>query len=167
MVEGCVVPVRRIMALLAGRRIAAGQMIGIRCTVVIRRMAREAFRRFIAVGATIVTLHATDSEMRSRERESGSIVVKLRIPIRSCVTIVARRREACVSVIRIRCIIEVIRVTGGTCRWGSRILTADMALQTRRLNMRTRQRESTQIMIECRIMPIGGGVALRAIRAET
>ena len=84
-------PVRSRVTACAGRIESGVCVIRIGRSIVVRLVAGNTFQRFIAVGATVMALHTTGREMRPRQRESGGIVVKLRIPICGCVTIIARR----------------------------------------------------------------------------
>jgi hypothetical protein len=93
-------------------------------------------------------------------------VIVIGVPVCCRVTRIAGLREARVTVIGIACTIEVQLMTRYALRRSSRVLTSEVTLCTADRHMRSRQRETAQIVIKRCAVPHLRRVADRALMAE-
>ena len=101
--------------------------------------------------------------MRARQRESGGRMIECSVaPGRGGVALLTRRREVRLHVIRVRCAVKVRPVATHAGRVSSRqvVIAVHVALCALQRCMCTGQRESRRRVIEGRVAPSGGGVAL-------
>jgi len=95
-VEVRVRPVAGVMALLAGLREVRSRVVGIRCSLEILHVARDAGRAVQVVVVVDVTIGAGArwDGMQSGERKSGAVVVELRVrPATGRMALLAGLRE--------------------------------------------------------------------------
>lgn len=110
-------------------------------------VARIAGRRRTRVAAGMATV-AGDRRVCPGEREPGLIVIKrCRRPATSCVALFAERGETCCHMIRITHT-SVVAVMAGIARRRRAGVSGGMTTVTCHRGMRSRERESTQIVIE-------------------
>lgn len=138
-------PIARVVALRAVLRIALREVI--LCFVVLRFMTRPAVRRSLRV-STRVTFQTIGLNMRASQRERRQIMIPERRigPFRRRVTGLAIRRKELGRVHRIRNAVVIFFVALNTCGRRAGILSADVALRTVRLHVRTSQRESCLVV---------------------
>ena len=94
--------------------------------------------------------------MRTRQRETGAVVVEGGIqPRRRVVALAARLREIRRDVVRIRCPLVVLQVTGHARVRGQVVVVIDMAVGAlpRRHRVHTGQGEGGKRVIERRVRP--------------
>jgi len=89
------VPVRRRVTSLARRRELGRFVVRIISAVVISQVAINARGRQTVILPARVTLIARRRDMLPRQRERCVVMVEVRIPVRSRVASLARRRELC------------------------------------------------------------------------
>ena len=150
-------PEHRVMTTFAGGR-ETGMGNGSRGAGIIFQVAgvtRCAIQRVVVVDMAIRTLPRRHS-VRSRQRESGAVVVEGRIqPGSRVVTRGARLREVRRRVIRIRRTLVILQVTGDASRAVQVVVIVDVAIGAlpRRHGVHSRQREGSQRMVKGGIRP--------------
>ena len=160
-------PVGRTVALLTSLRKTGGGVRRRIRTLVVRRVAtdtRSICRREIVV-AIHVTLGALQRGVRAGQRESRGRVIERRIaPRRGGVALLASLRDVRGHVIRIGGALEIGEVAADASgiRRGQVVIPIDVTLGALQCGVRTGQRESSRRVIERRIAPRRGGVALLA-----
>ena len=84
-IEGCVQPRSRVVALIAALRKVRRYVIGIRCSLIVRQVARHAGRAGEVVIVIDVAIGALPRRYRvhARQRKSSAVVIKSRIQPRS------------------------------------------------------------------------------------
>ena len=150
-------PEHRVVTTFAGGR-ETGMGNGSRGAGIIFQVAgvtRCAIQRVVVVDMAIRTLPRRHS-VRSRQRESGAVVVEGRIqPGSRVVTRGARLREVRRRVIRIRRTLVILQVTGDASRAVQVVVIVDVAIGAlpRRHGVHSRQREGSQRMVKGGIRP--------------
>ena len=146
-IEGCVTPRRRGVALLTGGREVRLHVIRIRRAVEIRLVAAYASR--VCTGQVVividVTLGALQRRVRAGEREARRGMIECRSSPRCCVVaLLAGLREARRHVIRIRRALEVFQMAADASgiRAGQVVVVVDVTLGARNRRVRARQREA-------------------------
>ena len=159
-------PTGGVVALGAVLREAGLYVIRAARVVEVRLVASDASRAGQTVGTRraegrVVALIALQCDVCASQREAGGGMVKARgVPRGGGVALLASRREAGRHMVRIGGAIEVRHMARGAIRWGSDVLTIDMALRAANADVGTGQREFREsVVIESRRIPRGGAVA--------
>src|SRR5437879_4301519 len=121
-IEGCGLPGCGVVADVAGLRESAGNVVGIRSSLEILQVARDAGGAVQVVVVVDVTIGAGARwhGMQSGERKPGAVVVELRVrPVAGGMTLLAGLREVRSRVVGVRCSLEVLKAAGrrGGVRW--------------------------------------------------
>ena len=160
-------PVGRTVALLTSLRKTGGGVRRRIRTLVVGRVAtdtRSICRREIVV-AIHVTLGALQRGVRAGQRESRGRVIERRVaPRRGVVALLAGLRDVRGNVIRSRRALEICEVAADASgvRRGQVVIAIHMALGALQCGVRAGERESRGRVIESRIAPRRGVVALLA-----
>ena len=167
MVERSVCPVVRAVALLAGLREIRSHVVGTGCALEIRQMATHARRSGNAVVVVDVAVCALPRwhRVHPRERKSSGVVVECRVcPVVRAMALLACLRETRGDVIGIRRTLEILQVAAHACVGANCVVVVDMAIgaRTRRYSVHSREREIRKVVVEGRIHPGAGSVALVA-----
>lgn len=166
-IEVCVAPGIRIVAVLAGLRNSGTDVIRIRRLLEVRQVAGHAGRTQAGEHPAGVALRALRARMRTGQRELGhGVVIELHTqPVHRAVAHRTFLREARRLVGRILCSVEILQMAtgaGGASAGEVVIQVTGGAIDAR---MRTRQRKAGELgMIELRAQPAIHRVALLAIR---
>jgi len=164
-VEGRVRPVAGVVALIAGLREIRGDVIRIRSALVVLQVAGHACG---AVQAVIVVHVAVGAGARRNgvqpsERESSAGVIEGRVqPCRGAVALVAGLWEIRRNVIRIGGALVVLQVTSHARGGVQAVVVVDMAIRALawRDRVQAGKREARAVVVEGRIRPVAGVVAL-------
>ena len=160
-------PIRRAVARLARLRETSRRVRRIVGAVEIGQVAADTSRvrgRQVVI-AIHVALRALQGGVRARQREPGGRVIERRIPPgRGRVALLARLREVRLHVIGVRGAVEVGQVAADAGRVGAGqvVVVVHMALRALQGGMRPSQREAGGRVIEGRVQPGRGGMALLA-----
>jgi hypothetical protein len=155
------------VALVAALREIRSDVIRIRRSLEILEVARNAGVRgqIVVVVDVAVGSGARRHRVHSGEREAGAVVIKRGIePGAGAVALVASLREVSRHVVRIRCSLIVLQVAGHAGRAVEAIVAVDVTIGTlpRRHCVQSGEREASAGMVERRVQPVRGVVALVA-----
>ena len=170
-VEGRAGPGSRVMALGAGLGEAGLHVVRIRSALEVLQVATNASR--VGTGQIVVivdvALRAGNCRMRPSQRETGRRVIECcSRPRCGGVALLTRLRESRCHVVRIRRSLEVLQVTTDASRIGAGqvVVAIHVALRALQRRVSAGQRETGRRVIERRVSPRRGGVALLASRRE-
>jgi hypothetical protein len=167
MVEGRICPRRGAVAGVARGWKSGRDMVGIRCALIIRLVARVAVRRHGRVVVVHMAARARHSGMCSRQWECSVVVIETRrLPCSSVVADFALLWEAGLHMVRIRRSVEIIEVARYACSVVQTVVAIHVALRTLQAGMRSGQRKSGRRVIERRARPRCRAVAGVASRWE-
>ncbi len=166
--EGRACPRRRLVARLAIGGEPCRGMVGIGCSVVVVEVAIDTFRRETGVHAPCVTGAALLSNVRADQRPHRMRVRGLEpVRIRLFVTGVARRREPCSRVVRVRCGVVIVQVTIHAVGRQACVHTARVAIRAIDGRVNSHQRIRVDEASRRPVVPRSRIVALLAIGWET
>jgi len=166
-IEGCIAPRGRVVTILTScreLRLHVARVVGVVKVGLVATHA-DSVRRGQLVVAIHVALHALHREVESSEGPACGRVIEGRVaPGRSVVAILTSRWELRLHVAWVIGVIEVglVATDAGGIRAGQVVVAIDVALATEKRGVGARQRESRGGVIEARVAPIGGAVALFA-----
>jgi len=161
-------PSGRAVALGAGLRKADLDVVGILGAVEIFQMATDAVGGRALVLSAHVAGRALQRGMGAGERKAGAVVIETgRNPRCRVVAYLALLRESGRSVVRVIGVLEILQVAGHAQGAEIRKLTARVAGLALQRGVPTRERETTQRVVECGIGPGNRAVADGAIRGES
>jgi len=166
-IEGCGLPSRSVVTNLASLRKSAGDMVGIRGPLEVLQMARHAGigSQVVIVIDVAISASSRRHSMLAVERKPGAVVVELRVrPVAGVVALLAGLREVRSNVIRIGRALEVVQVAGHASCAGQVVVIVDVAVGagTWRHGVQAREREPRAVVVELRVRPVAGIVALLA-----
>ena len=172
MIEGCGLPGGSVVACIAGLRESTGNVVGIRGSLEILEVARHA-----GVGGQVevvvdVAVRASPRRdgMHTGEREVDAVVVEGgRRPACRGMAGAAGLRESARNMVGIRGSLEILQVARHAGRGIQRVVVVDVAIGAgaRRHRVHSRQRKPGTVVIECRVCPVVGAVALLARLRKT
>jgi len=172
-VERSIGPQHRVVARLASRREARGDMVHRRSrgvvVVLVARHAGGARQVVVVVNVAIRALTRRHS-VRSRQHEAGAVVIEGRIqPGSRVVALVAGLREVRRDVIRIRRALEVLQVASHASSTAQRVVVVDVAVRARAWwnGVHAGQSESRRRVIKFAVGPQHRIVALLTGRRES
>lgn len=142
-------------------------VVRIRCSCIVRLVARIAGRRRPGIDVIYVALYAIYRRVRTSERERSVVVIERRSgPIRRCVTRIAGRRETCSGVSGVGCAVPIRLMAAVACGGQRCVVVVHMALCAVKARVRPGKREGRVVVIERRRAPSACGVANRAVGRE-
>jgi len=172
MIKLCRLPRCSVVTQIAGLRKSLRNVVRICRALEILEMARNACirRQVEVVVGMAIGAGPRWNRVRSRQREIDAIVVESRWrPARCRVARVARCREIQGHMARIRRALKIFHVATRACRVSQRVVVVDMAIRARawRHCVHPSEREPGAVVVEGRIGPVAGAMALLAGLRET
>jgi len=166
-VELCGGPSTRVMTQCAVLGEARGHMVRVLGAVEVGEVASGALRRSPGEFVVQVALCAVEGGVSARQSERRLAVIELRsLPLDSVVAQRAIRRQAGRGVAWLGRLVVVREVAPLALRRSARELVPYVALCAFDAEVRPGQLESGQCVIELRSLPLGGGVARRAVGGQ-
>jgi len=166
-VELRVRPVAGVVALLAGLREIRSNVIGIGRTLEVLQVAGHAgsAAQVVVIVDVAVGAGAWRHRVQTVERKPSTVVVELRVhPVAAVVALLAGLREVRSNVIWVRSSLEVFHVARHARFSGQIVVIVNVAVGTGawRHRVQAGERKSSAVVIELRVSPVAGVVALLA-----
>ena len=160
-------PVRRGVALRAIMVEVPRDVVRVRRPVEVRRMALIAIGVHQLVVPVGVACRALHGNMRTCQREARSTMIeRRRVPVGRRMTLRAIMVEVTRDMVRVRRPLEIGLMALIAIGIHQLVVAVGVACRALHGDVRTRQREARGTMIECRRVPVGRRVTLRAIMVE-